>query len=188
MPSVVLSSFLLSVALTRLNVWIQCQCPQSCFLHFYVRIFAKKNFRLLVSMPSVVLSSFLRESDCLLWSEYDRCQCPQSCFLHFYKSCVGCWLVMSCVNALSRAFFISTNDENNNKRNYKRVNALSRAFFISTHSRRTQHYPQPQCQCPQSCFLHFYIYGVGIDFTYFFSCQCPQSCFLHFYKVETGVG
>ena len=84
------------------------------------------------------------------------------------------------------------------------VNALSRAFFISTMQRSGANKADETCQCPQSCFLHFYIdENMACDIMndvsmpsvvlssfllrlkermeIFFGCQCPQSCFLHFY-------
>ena len=67
--------------------------------------------------------------------EYYLCQCPQSGFLHFYiKLKSDIFSSQWSVNALSRAFFISTDIDNKVGRYVKGVNALSRAFFISTHT------------------------------------------------------
>ena len=87
----------------------RCQCPQSCFLHFY-NINFETNLELTnVSMPSVVLSSFLRTCYSGCRSIHQACQCPQSCFLHFYQLITRLAIGKTkCVNALSRAFFIST--------------------------------------------------------------------------------
>ena len=37
------------------------------------------------------------------------------------------------------------------------VNALSRAFFISTEKKIEKYFGAIECQCPQSGFLHFYV-------------------------------
>ena len=88
-----------------------------------------------------------------------KCQCPYSGFLHFYQDC-GCnaTVCVRCVNALIRAFFISTEEKTMTEeetmvsmplfglssflrtkhglriRERLSVNALIRAFFISTKS------------------------------------------------------
>ena len=86
-----------------------CQCPQSGFLHFYILKTKSKQRSSIVSMPSVGLSSFLPRRQ-----QRSRRQ-------------------QGCVNALSRAFFISTDEcARGSKAEKKGVNALSRAFFIST--------------------------------------------------------
>ena len=140
MPSVELSSFLQPVMVIVITLSGMCQCPQSCFLHFYG--YKKNQFGFIyysVSMPSVVLSSFLP------W------QTPVNSCYRF----IG-------VNALSRAFFISTN----------RSTFFGKTIYM--------------CQCPQSCFLHFYPVessgGKGA-----WVCQCPQSCFLHFYGSKNNL-
>ena len=61
-----------------------CQCPLSGFLHFYGIIMGKYTLT--------------------IW-----CQCPLSGFLHFYgSSCIWTIWRRRCVNALYRAFSIST--------------------------------------------------------------------------------
>ena len=157
MPSVVLSSFLHKTTIDVVGGTIMCQCPQSCFLHFYL------------SATSQPKTSFM-------------CQCPQSCFLHFYlPHLIIANPFLGGVNALSRAFFISTEKVNSLIMMKKSVNALSRAFFISTTARAIANSDTIVCQCPQSCFLHFYKSTLtGVDNSSKM-CQCPQSCFLHFY-------
>ena len=60
------------------------------------------------------------------------------------------------------------------------VNALYRAFSISTH-RGSLAFCRALCQCPLSGFLHFYNVLLQDNFYLPESCQCPLSGFLHFY-------
>ena len=90
-----------------------------------------------------------------------KCQCPKSGEPHFYYPIIkdGYWLVIECVNALSRANLIST------ERYYYGipfsipcVNALSRANLISTLQTRIVAIMVvfALCQCPKSGEPHFY--------------------------------
>ena len=90
-----------------------CQCPISGALHFYV----KKD---------------MKEAHAFV------CQCPISGALHFYAETEHPeWTESVCVNALSRAHFISTTWHTRVKySNWFSVNALSRAHFISTNEKQ----------------------------------------------------
>ena len=67
-----------------------------------------------------------------------------------------------CVNALYRAFSISTVIITKWKdATEKCVNALYRAFSISTRVRKLQINSRMMCQCPLSGFFHFYNGGVS---------------------------
>ena len=91
-----------------------CQCPKSGEVHFYINI------------------------DRWTHNTKRKCQCPKSGEVHFYpKGNITVEESNACVNALSRAKFISTfafwpylNW------GQKSVNALSRAKFISTGHRK----------------------------------------------------
>ena len=92
------------------------------------------------------------------------CQCPLSGFLHFYALAQeGYFNELMRVNALYRAFSISTWRAMGWILLFTSVNALYRAFSISTNSS--------------------YLYNMSISFP----CQCPLSGFLHFYGLETLV-
>ena len=85
-------------------------------------------------MLSIGLTSFLQGMEQKGTEQKGMCQCPQSGSLHFYGGRERAQTqTRDCVNALSRAHFISTlNLSNEEIRNDRRVNALSRAHFIST--------------------------------------------------------
>ena len=90
-------------------------------------------------MPSVVLSSFLQ----LVFLRYSSYQ--------------------TCVNALSRAFFISTNlteDEVRPVINVSMPSVVLSSFLPALFSGLFA--ASNTCQCPQSCFLHFY-YDLAFD-------------------------
>ena len=62
-----------------------------------------------VSMPYAGRSSFLQFKYELRKHLTELCQCPMSGVLHFYHECRAAPLKLGkCVNALCRAFFIST--------------------------------------------------------------------------------
>lgn len=63
---------------------------------------------------------------------------------------------LMCVNAPSRAFFISTFLNPIELQREIGINALSRAFFISTEEGYNVEKATEMCQCPKSGFLHFY--------------------------------
>ena len=87
----------------------RCQCPLSGFLHFYTHSNrCRTHSRMAVSMPFIGLSPFL----------------PGHLLLHSTN--------LICVNALYRAFSISTRSKYDKARCVARVNALYRAFSIST--------------------------------------------------------
>ena len=159
MPSVVLSSFLQLSYKSNNYLDSVCQCPQSCFLHFYEMDVSMIQTFLRVSMPSVVLSSFLHGKPYIAYKVYRLCQCPQSCFLHFYLRFSFAKKNRNyCVNALSRAFFISTGViDIHEKQCYKTVSMPS--VVLSSFLRQKSWCfvrLNRSCQCPQSCFLHFY--------------------------------
>ena len=89
--------------------WLWCQYPMSGVLHFYVDRNEKKENLRNVSMSYVGLSSFLQLLEDDKMDALELCQCPVSGVLHFYT--VEHHAVCehdNCVNALCRAFFIST--------------------------------------------------------------------------------
>ena len=61
------------------------------------------------------------------------------------------------------------------------VNALYRAFSISTKKYFIEDAEYTLCQCPLSGFLHFYTERTVFMSTALSRCQCPLSGFLHFY-------
>ena len=84
-------------------------------------------------MPCVGLSPFLHRKWDNDWNHYDRCQCPRSDFLHFYCHHLETKrLGLLCVNALSRAYPISTLLRFCDEGEEGGVNALYRAYSIST--------------------------------------------------------
>ena len=86
-----------------------------------------------------------------------------------------------CVNALSRAHFISTTPYEEGMAFVQRVNALSRAHFISTPPvYAVTLSSSKKCQCPISGALHFY-YIICQPQRKENQCQCPISGALHFY-------
>ena len=111
-------------------------------------------------MPSVVLSSFLRlyRFFSFFSQSVSMPSVVLSSFLHHRYITVDS--IKEGVNALSRAFFISTPFTSLATKTLKGVNALSRAFFISTILISKQTWNSPTCQCPQSCFLHFYGHAI----------------------------
>ena len=87
-----------------------CQCPTSGFSHFYRRPDSGDSEQSsLVSMPYFGLFSFLPLFYCQKSKGALRCQCPTSGFSHFYFTDLSDADVDGyCVNALLRAFLIST--------------------------------------------------------------------------------
>ena len=136
------------------------------------------------------------------------CQCPISGALHFYRRFSWhCADQISCVNALSRAHFISTRDEVESIVGYLNVSMpyLGRTSFLHRPDWGKGRIPF-MCQCPISGALHFYgnpsasetevIEAVSMPYlgrTSFLRwkdklrelslrmCQCPISGALHFY-------
>ena len=84
MPCLGLTSFLRCTDTRIACEELVCQCPVSGLLHFYYVVNGK---------------------ECTSYT----CQCPVSGLLHFYKGIIGGWNYdKKSVNALSRAYFIST--------------------------------------------------------------------------------
>ena len=135
MPYLGRTSFLLPISLLSRILRSACQCPISGALHFYKGIGNKS-----CSLCCV-------------------CQCPISGALHFYqKDGTATQYRLECVNALSRAHFISTCNIRLFDEKSRCVNALSRAHFISTILTIKLLPERSLCQCPISGALHFY-YG-----------------------------
>ena len=112
-----------------------------------------------------------------------------------------------CVNALSRAFFISTlknvvdlaekkvsmpsvvlSSFLRFKKSYAECNGSVSmpSVVLSSFLRKYKNFQSDGtewCQCPQSCFLHFYM-DLNLILSIALPCQCPQSCFLHFYDLH----
>ena len=136
----------------------ECQCPQSCFLHFYL---SKKVHSNLIKRVNALSRAFFISTDNLRSVGFfeGMCQCPQSCFLHFYreeakeilKRRLRCQCPQSCFLHFYCHFRLLP------RSTMFCVNALSRAFFISTSSSTQRDTSSIPCQCPQSCFLHFYL-------------------------------
>ncbi len=111
----------------------RCQCPTSGFLHFYGNCDWRTKNISCVSMPYFGLSPFLPNDAHVFVYSKGLCQCPTSGFLHFYllsrrfagnlsavsmpyfglspflltRAGIQC-IRSKCVNALLRAFSIST--------------------------------------------------------------------------------
>ena len=83
-------------------------------------------------MPFIGLSPFLRCGSATLKLENGVCQCPLSGFLHFYQQMNMVLMDVLSVNALYRAFSISTSIPGKHPYYKGCVNALYRAFSIST--------------------------------------------------------
>ena len=85
------------------------------------------------------------------------CQCPVSGLLHFYggypDSLAGTDIR---VNALYRAYSISTAQDTVEGTEETCVNALYRAYSISTATKLYKSISDDVCQCPVSGLLHFY--------------------------------
>ena len=159
MPYLGRTSFLHNREGKRGNYCFLCQCPISGALHFYILAELISTTDQAVSMPYLGRTSFLRK-----WA----------------ISAIS--LQKCCVNALSRAHFISTPARRPTKctlravcqcpisgalhfyctmiipqtRAAMRVNALSRAHFISTMKSYKCVDGRFLCQCPISGALHFY--------------------------------
>ena len=86
-----------------------------------------------VSMPFFGLTPFLLKAELTQHEQDLMCQCPSSGLLHFYVIKTDAYKrVEECVNALLRAYSISTKITKSNSGN------------------------QTMCQCPSSGLLHFY--------------------------------
>ena len=141
-----------------MNIFLWCQCPQSCFLHFYL-IWTCGCISVWSSVNALSRAFFIST---MLWlggiTKKSLYQCPQSCFLHFY-------------------FFTSI-------RLLNQISVSMPSVVLSSflpQKNQIMHEHEIVCQCPQSCFLHFYNSNCYTSRLPVFGCQCPQSCFLHFY-------
>ena len=158
--------------------------PYDGLFSFLPTLHMTKKIPLCVSMPYDGLFSFLLEEPPCLRSYSCRCQCPMTGFFHFY-----------------RYFGIKTTLTEDG------VNALWRAFFISTEDILQQLVDSRGCQCPMTGFFHFYRYRVrssvhkytvSMPYDGLFSflrirwygrrkrsrCQCPMTGFFHFYNLQ----
>ena len=135
-------------------------------------------------MPSVVLSSFLPKASRITQEDLKMCQCPQSCFLHFYTNTgvinLGYYDYVSMPSVVLSSF-LQIRKINCFQDHWVSMPSVVLSSFLQANAYVEKMNESP-CQCPQSCFLHFYVY---IDFSVFSVnlCQCPQSCFLHFYII-----
>ena len=93
---------------------------------------------------------------------------------------MGAWELFSGVNALYRAFSISTKIYNLAKQQLMCQCPLSGFFHFYAYVGFTQELGSIECQCPLTGFFHFYTICRG-TITINFECQCPLSGFLHFY-------
>ena len=111
-----------------------CQCPISGALHFYKKRGSYIEDGIEVSMPYLGRTSFLRTiQDYQSGVLHDIVSMPylgRTSFLRVWQIIMGA--IWRCVNALSRAHFISTSSPSERRRWSGCVNALSRAHFIST--------------------------------------------------------
>ena len=134
-------------------------------------------------MPLVWFSSFLLHESNKHWTRILPVSMPSvvlSSFLHKQKFIETKWIIG--VNALSRAFFISTcHRATKNKCERECVNALSRAFFISTSGGCGWSRDKRGVSMPSVVLSSFLLEIFDKEKKIGYACQCPQSCFLHFY-------
>ena len=140
----------------------------------------------MVSMPYDGLFSFLPSAaSTAWWLKSSVCQCPMTGFFHFYHSSTQRRSMIHGVNALWRAFFISTGRIHAAGDNKKWcVNALWRAFFISTCPPSRGMNSWRRVSMPYDGLFSFLRsrHRSGIDGHT--GCQCPMTGFFHFYKVR----
>ena len=136
MPFIGLTPFLPFAGCSKRTWNYLCQCPSSGLLHFYNFLKIKHNNNRMCQCPSSGLLHFYIICLKLLDMKW-KCQCPSSGLLHFYKLQWSYFRAQRwCVNALHRAYSISTKEKS----------------FTSSKKR--------MCQCPSSGLLHFYGYTV----------------------------
>ena len=129
-----LSHFYTATTSAQGNVWL-CQCPYSGLSHFYRSSLFSKLYTT-VSMPLLGLIPFLQIWVSIWIMMNWLCQCPYSGLSHFYTSeeeFIG--YCRHCVNALTRAYPISTEQPEIIVTPTPCVNALTRAYPISTSAR-----------------------------------------------------
>ena len=181
MPYDGLFSFLRSAHFLYPQFLASCQCPMTGFFHFYQKVWELGSEFDVCQCPMTGFFHFYLEGggtpNLIL-----RCQCPMTGFFHFYRPSSTQRKKMSGVNALWRAFFISTplmlrkerftevsmpydglfsflrtDNGEQEKKISDSVNALWRAFFISTQlAAGVIVYDVGGCQCPMTGFFHFY--------------------------------
>ena len=161
------------------------QCPLTGFLHFYRSIkFYRKTIN--VSMPFNGLSSFLRYNTYQSRQKRHMYQCPLTGFLYFYKTNFFSEnddaLVYQC--PLTGFLYFYTFRDLNTIMNQHCINALSRAFFISTSLQRTACKNERVYQCPLTGFLYFYD-QLRKRTIHLWLYQCPLTGFLYFYTAWT---
>ena len=116
------------------------------------------------------------------------CQCPSTGLHHFYLI-VGCKLnfVARCVNALQRAYIISTFSEGKLQTLLRRcVNALQRAYIISTLIVLCMRFPT-QVSMPFNGLTSFLLVSCFELQDTINMCQCPSTGLHHFYCVNNLV-
>ena len=137
---------------------MECQCPQSGFLHFYGTRRKIYEEVLSVSMPSVELSSFLQPVMVIVITLSGMCQCPQSCFLHFYgykKNQFGfIYYSVSMPSVVLSSFLPSREFGRKRSLGVSMPSVVLSSFLLDYRSLWRN--CVIRCQCPQSCFLHFY--------------------------------
>ena len=92
-----------------------------------------------------------------IYLKNNKYQCPVSGLFHFYINLKPIKQEKSrSVNALCRAYSISTVTCDVKKFGIRGVNALCRAYSISTDFREQYQLFDKRCQCPVSGLFHFY--------------------------------
>ena len=115
-------------------------------------------------MPFIGLSPFLHLAKAAASLMMDACQCPLSGFLHFYMA--GVTVELKKRHTVSMPFiglspFLPPVTKQEKQLLLQCVNALYRAFSISTGIIMKRLINKLLCQCPLSGFLHFYLHRIG---------------------------
>ena len=157
MPYDGLFSFLLRRSYPQSRQQIMCQCPMTGFFHFYRRRPGIQRNCWGCQCPMTGFFHFYGIPTDEVHAVCG-CQCPMTGFFHFYEETESKKLRKRYdgVNALWRAFFISTDINLRSENCYIGVNALWRAFFISTLPAENADGGSAWCQCPMTGFFHFY--------------------------------
>ena len=117
-----------------------------------------------------------------IYLKNNKYQCPVSGLFHFYINLKPIKQEKSrSVNALCRAYSISTVTCDVKKFGIRGVNALCRAYSISTDFREQYQLFDKRCQCPVSGLFHFYGKDGRVGYAGDWMCQCPVSGLFHFY-------
>ncbi len=115
MPYIGLFPFLPRILLSLAITFIVCQCPTSGFFHFYLFLKIHIGYRsvILCQCPTSGFFHFYIRGYNRIRQKVYLCQCPTSGFFHFYHFMYICHYQNNIrVNALHRAFSISTTDFN----------------------------------------------------------------------------